>query len=155
MATVVENKDEQFPVHFTQHSSGKGEVAMSHVGHMINDGYLDIMNGGRIVTDRPGRVVGALVAAGVDWRNAVNWVTYKCPTHQSDLMAAVRLHRLTNADIASRSYVTLRAAQGWTGDPWSKSHQPIPIGKLRLLQMSIEREPPGGPSGLGRPRRLA
>ncbi len=107
--------------------------------------------GARIETDIPGRVMTVLGI--LEAEQAERMIRYVSSQEQNRLMELIQQYGLTNQGIADRTASTRSTAERWSGNPWSSRHSPIPKNKLLLLEASIRNDPPGVPSGEGRPRR--
>lgn len=97
----------------------------------------------RISTDVPGLCVKVI---GIQQGRII----HSPSSHHLEFMQILDT-KMSTAEIADRTGVSVGGAGKWSASPWTSQHVPIPKGRLMMLKASMREDPPG--VGGGRKRR--
>ncbi|WP_420905151.1 hypothetical protein [Candidatus Magnetaquiglobus chichijimensis] len=122
----------------TAGSYGIGVIKRRHSGEVLDGITMQAIHaaGGRIETDAPGKVLAAL---GVPPEIGMEWIRYSSP-ERDELLKIRDDHQITNREIGEMLDIRTGTVDGWTCDPWSRRHSPIPPGMLALLKERLEKK---------------
>lgn len=102
-----------------------------------------------LITDVPGLCSRALGPMARE----LGLIIYSPPAHQREFMSMIASLWLSNQDICDRTETKMGGVDRWTCSPWARQHIPIPIGKFKMLKMSLQIDPLADGKGHGRKRR--